>query len=68
MIGWLRRFLQPRERDPVPENWRNATNIALDQLARKYALDTVQRDLQGPNKRFPSFKQEFFNILTRNLG
>jgi hypothetical protein len=42
--------------------------MALDHLARKYSLDTVQRDLQGPNKRFPSFKQEFFQVLTKNLG
>jgi hypothetical protein len=59
---------RPREPDPVPENWRHATNMALDHLARKYSLDTVQRDLQGPNKRFPSFKQEFFQVITKHLG
>lgn len=68
MIRWLRRLFQPHERDPVPPNWRHAADVALSQMARKYSLDAVQRDFQGQNKRFPSFKQEFFHVLTKHLG
>ena len=69
MGAWLRSVFgrRPFWHDPVPPEWRAAVETALDQMGRKYSLDAVKKDWQGQNKRFPSFKQEFFDIVRRNL-
>ena len=52
----------------APPNWHRAVEDTIEVLARRYNLDMVQRDLQGPNKRFPVFKDDFFRELTKRLG
>ena len=66
MASWLRWFRRAPE-TVVPMNWRIASEATLELLARRYSLYAVQRDLQGPNKRFPAFKNEFFAELTKRL-
>jgi hypothetical protein len=58
----------PRQPDSlVPPNWAFAVGDALEELARRYHLPTVQVDFQGMNKRFPAFRDEFWKAVVRRL-
>ena len=59
---------KPNGASVVPPNWQHATEGTLEYMARRYNFDIVQRDLQGPNKRFPAFKDEFWRELIKRLG
>ena len=68
MRWWPWRRRRPPSSSAVTDDWHFAAESTLEVLARKYNLDMVKKDLQGPNKRFPAFRDEFFRELTKRLG
>lgn len=81
MISWLARLFRsrtddaplltiapPRQRDTnIPPNWSIAMGDALETLGRRYHLPAVEKDFQGPNQRFPAFRDEFWREVTKRL-
>lgn len=69
MIGFLRRLFTglPANRSLVPPNWSIATDKALEELARKYHLPTVEQNWRMDGKRYPHFPKELFDTMRKYM-